>query len=39
MVASKLNRGLVRAPLAEGGANFERLLSKPGPVAKILLQS
>ncbi len=30
---------LVRAPLAEGGANFERLLSKPGPVAKILLQS
>lgn len=30
---------LVRAPLAEGGDNFERLLSKPGPVAKILLQS
>ncbi|MCC6456558.1 MAG: zinc-binding dehydrogenase [Caldilineaceae bacterium] len=30
---------LVRAPLAEGGANFERLLSKPGPVAKILLVS
>jgi 2-desacetyl-2-hydroxyethyl bacteriochlorophyllide A dehydrogenase len=30
---------LVRAPLAEGGANFERLLSKPGPVAKILLES
>jgi threonine dehydrogenase-like Zn-dependent dehydrogenase len=30
---------LVRAPLAEGGANFERLLSKPGPVAKILLRS
>jgi len=30
---------LIRAPLAEGGANFERLLSKPGPVAKILLQS
>lgn len=30
---------LVRAPLAEGGANFERLLNKPGPVAKILLQS
>ena len=30
---------LIREPLANGGANFERLLSKPGPVAKILLQS
>jgi hypothetical protein len=25
--------------LAEGGACFERLLTKPGPVAKILLES
>lgn len=30
---------LVHAPLGEGGACFERLLSKPGPVAKILLHS
>ena len=30
---------LVRAPLAEGGPAFERLLSKPGPVAKILLHT
>ncbi len=30
---------LVKAPLATGGECFERLLSKPGPVAKILLQS
>jgi 2-desacetyl-2-hydroxyethyl bacteriochlorophyllide A dehydrogenase len=30
---------LIKAPLAEGGACFERLLSKPGPVAKILLYS
>ncbi len=28
---------LLKAPLGEGGACFERLLSKPGPVAKILL--
>lgn len=28
---------LLKAPLADGGACFERLLSKPGPVAKILL--
>lgn len=28
---------LLKAPLSEGGACFERLLSKPGPVAKILL--
>jgi threonine dehydrogenase-like Zn-dependent dehydrogenase len=28
---------LLKAPLAEGGACFERLLGKPGPVAKILL--
>jgi len=30
---------LVKAPLAEGGAMFERLLNNPGPVAKILLCS
>lgn len=30
---------LIKAPLAEGGACFERLLSNPGPVAKILLYS
>ncbi len=30
---------LLKAPLAEGGAMFERLLSQPGPVAKILLVS
>ncbi len=30
---------LVKAPLAEGGARFEQLLGKPGPVAKILLIS
>jgi threonine dehydrogenase-like Zn-dependent dehydrogenase len=30
---------LLKAPLAEGGAMFERLLSNPGPVAKILLVS
>jgi hypothetical protein len=30
---------LIKAPLAEGGACFERLLDKPGPVAKILLHS
>lgn len=28
---------LLKAPLSEGGACFERLLGKPGPVAKILL--
>jgi 2-desacetyl-2-hydroxyethyl bacteriochlorophyllide A dehydrogenase len=28
---------LVKAPLAEGGSCFERLLGRPGPVAKILL--
>lgn len=28
---------LLRAPLADGGSCFERLLDKPGPVAKILL--
>ncbi|MEZ4862808.1 MAG: zinc-binding dehydrogenase [Caldilineaceae bacterium] len=28
---------LQKSPLAEGGACFEQLLSKPGPVAKILL--
>jgi threonine dehydrogenase-like Zn-dependent dehydrogenase len=30
---------ILHAPLAEGGACFERLLTKPGPVAKILLES
>ncbi len=30
---------ILKAPLAEGGAMFERLLSNPGPVAKILLVS
>jgi threonine dehydrogenase-like Zn-dependent dehydrogenase len=30
---------IVKAPLAEGGNCFERLLNKPGPVTKILLQS
>jgi len=30
---------LLKAPLAEGGAMFEKLLSNPGPVAKILLYS
>lgn len=28
---------IVKAPLAEGGASFDRLLTQPGPVAKILL--
>ena len=28
---------LLKAPLSEGGACFERLLNQPGPVAKILL--
>ena len=30
---------IMKAPLAEGGAMFDRLLSHPGPVAKILLVS
>jgi threonine dehydrogenase-like Zn-dependent dehydrogenase len=30
---------ILKAPLGEGGAMFERLLSHPGPVAKILLVS
>ncbi|MEX1021493.1 MAG: zinc-binding dehydrogenase [Litorilinea sp.] len=30
---------IIKAPLAEGGPCFERLLSKPGAVAKILLES
>ncbi len=33
----EIDEWLVKAPLAEGGACFERLLGKPGPVAKILL--
>jgi len=33
----EIDQWLVKAPLAEGGACFERLLGKPGPVAKILL--
>ena len=39
LIAGHLNIDLwlLKAPLAEGGACFERLLSKPGPVAKILL--
>ena len=32
-----LDPWLIKVPLAEGGACFERLLNKPGPVAKILL--
>ena len=28
---------LLKAPLADGQACFERLLAEPGPVAKILL--
>jgi threonine dehydrogenase-like Zn-dependent dehydrogenase len=32
-----IDEWLIKAPLAEGGACFERLLGKPGPVAKILL--
>jgi threonine dehydrogenase-like Zn-dependent dehydrogenase len=32
-----IDEWLLKAPLAEGGACFERLLGKPGPVAKILL--
>ncbi len=35
----KIDPWLLKAPLTEGGACFERLLSKPGPVAKILLYS
>ncbi|HMN28224.1 MAG TPA: zinc-binding dehydrogenase [Caldilineaceae bacterium] len=30
---------ILKAPLAEGGAMFDKLLSNPGPVAKILLVS
>ena len=33
----KIDPWLLKAPLSDGGACFERLLSKPGPVAKILL--
>lgn len=35
----KIDPWLIKAPLADGGACFERLLDKPGPVAKILLHS
>lgn len=35
----KIDPWLLKAPLTEGRACFERLLSKPGPVAKILLYS
>ena len=35
----QLDPWLLKAPLADGGSCFERLLSKPGPVAKILLHS
>jgi 2-desacetyl-2-hydroxyethyl bacteriochlorophyllide A dehydrogenase len=33
----KIDPWLLKAPLAEGRACFERLLNKPGPIAKILL--
>jgi 2-desacetyl-2-hydroxyethyl bacteriochlorophyllide A dehydrogenase len=33
----KIDPWLLKAPLAEGRACFERLLDKPGPIAKILL--
>ena len=35
----KIDPWLSKAPLAEGRACFERLLDKPGPVAKILLHT
>ena len=35
----RIDRWLEKAPLNQGGVCFERLLGKPGPVAKILLQS
>jgi 2-desacetyl-2-hydroxyethyl bacteriochlorophyllide A dehydrogenase len=35
--ALKIDPWLIKVPLAEGRDSFERLLSKPGPVAKILL--
>lgn len=34
---ARLDPWLIRAPLEEGQACYERLLGKPGPVAKILL--
>ncbi len=30
---------IIKAPLAEGGSYFERLLNQPGPVTKVLLYS
>jgi threonine dehydrogenase-like Zn-dependent dehydrogenase len=33
----RLDPWMVEAPLAEGGAWFERLITAPGPVAKVLL--
>lgn len=35
----QIDRWLMKAPLSEGQACFERLLNNPGPVAKILLYS
>ena len=34
-----VNQWIEHAPLAEGGACFERLLARPGPVIKIMLDS
>ncbi|MBV7334287.1 galactitol-1-phosphate 5-dehydrogenase [Chloroflexi bacterium TSY] len=41
LIADRVNIDpwLLKAPLSEGGARFEQLLGKPGPVAKILLHS
>jgi threonine dehydrogenase-like Zn-dependent dehydrogenase len=36
---ARIDPWLATAPLAEGGAWFERLLAGPGPVAKVLLTS
>jgi threonine dehydrogenase-like Zn-dependent dehydrogenase len=33
----RLDPWIVEAPLAEGGAWFERLVEKPGAVSKVLL--
>ena len=35
----RIDSWILKAPLAQGGECFERLLSKPGPVVKILLES
>ncbi|MFN3334074.1 MAG: hypothetical protein ACK47M_16315 [Caldilinea sp.] len=36
--AIRLDPWIVEAPLAEGGAWFERLLAAPGNVSKVLLR-